>query len=314
MSTLCSFAMRRTSGDDFCRADVVLTELRGASRCDAIGRCAEASARRVVRLSRGTVCRPPRAPPGALAAAPAPSVADGWHLGRVADRRDDAVHRHGFAFVHLDLGQHARGRRRDLGVHLVGRDLEERLVAIDRVADLLDPADDRAFRNRFAHLGHHDGCGHRSFGPSSSRSNGSNVYICIAAPCVACAASPTASANVGCAWIVLISSSTVHSRRSASTASATSSVDRGPIMCTPEHLIVLLVGHDLHEPFGLAGHLRAAEHAEGERADAHVVAALLRFGLGQADAADLRVAVGAAGHVIVVDRLHVLAGNAARRR
>ena len=44
----------------------------------------------------------------------------------------------------------------NLGIDLVGRDLEQRLVAVDRVADLLDPADDRAFGDRLAHLGHHD--------------------------------------------------------------------------------------------------------------------------------------------------------------
>ena len=55
-----------------------------------------------------------------------------------------------------------------------------------------------------------------------------------------------------------------------------------------EHLVVLLVGDDLDEAFGLAGDLGAAEHAELEGADRDVVAALLRLGFGQADAADLR--------------------------
>ena len=58
--------------------------------------------------------------------------------------------------------QHAGRRRRNLRVHLVGGNLEQRLVAIDRVADLLDPSDDRAFRDRLAHLGHDDGCRHRA--------------------------------------------------------------------------------------------------------------------------------------------------------
>jgi hypothetical protein len=71
----------------------------------------------------------------------------------------------------------------DLGVHLVGGDLEEGLVAAHRLADFLDPADDGALGDRFAHLGHQDRCGH----------------MWIAAPCVACAASPTASDIVGCA-------------------------------------------------------------------------------------------------------------------
>ena len=46
--------------------------------------------------------------------------------------------------------------RRDLGVDLVGRDLEQRLVAVDRVADLLEPPDDGPFGDRLAHLRHHD--------------------------------------------------------------------------------------------------------------------------------------------------------------
>ena len=76
-----------------------------------------------------------------------------------ADHGDDAVDRNRLAFLRANLGEHAGGRRRNLGVHLVGRDLEERLVALDRVADLLDPADDRAFGDRLAHLRHHDvGC------------------------------------------------------------------------------------------------------------------------------------------------------------
>ena len=58
----------------------------------------------------------------------------------------------------IDAGR----RRRDLGVDLVGRDLEQRLVALDRVADLLDPADDRAFGDRLAHLRHHDIGRHKS--------------------------------------------------------------------------------------------------------------------------------------------------------
>jgi hypothetical protein len=69
-----------------------------------------------------------------------------------------------------------------------------------------------------------------------------------------------------------------------------------------EDLVVLLVGDDLDEPFRLARHLRAAEHAERERADAHVVAPSDGGLLREADAADLGIAVGAARHVIVVDR------------
>ena len=55
-----------------------------------------------------------------------------------------------------------------------------------------------------------------------------------------------------------------------------------------ENLVVLLVEDDLDESFGLARDSRAGEDAELERADLDLVAARLRFLLGQADAADLR--------------------------
>src|SRR6185503_2304160 len=115
--------------------------------------------------------------------------------------------------------------------------------------------DDRSFGDRLAHLGHYDVSWHvecsgsfrvprstfrvlvlrSTFGSNEERGtrNEERAYICIAAPCAACAASPTPSDIVGCAWIVRISSSTVDSRRSARAASATSSVARRPIMWTP---------------------------------------------------------------------------------
>ena len=55
-----------------------------------------------------------------------------------------------------DLLQHARGRGGDLGVHLVGGDLEQRLVALDLVADLLHPLGDGPLGDGLAHLGHDD--------------------------------------------------------------------------------------------------------------------------------------------------------------
>src|SRR5258705_1344570 len=76
-----------------------------------------------------------------------------------------------------------------------------------------------------------------------------------------------------------------------------------------EDFIVFPVGDDLHEPFALARHLRAAEDAERERPDAHVVALLPGLGLRQSDAANLGIAIVAARHVVVVDRPHVLARN-----
>src|SRR5215203_4133378 len=72
------------------------------------------------------------------------------------DNRNDGVDRNRLAFLDLDLRQHAGPGGRDFRVHLVGRDLEERLVAIDAVADLLDPADNGPLGDRLAHLGHHN--------------------------------------------------------------------------------------------------------------------------------------------------------------
>ena len=72
------------------------------------------------------------------------------------DLGDHGLHRDRLAFLHQDLGQRAGRRRRDLGVHLVGGDLEDRLVPLHRLADLLDPAGQRALGDGLAHLGHDD--------------------------------------------------------------------------------------------------------------------------------------------------------------
>ena len=50
----------------------------------------------------------------------------------------------------------ARGGRRDLGVDLVGRDLDDRLVRLHGLADLLAPGDDRALGHADSHLRHDD--------------------------------------------------------------------------------------------------------------------------------------------------------------
>src|ERR687891_117244 len=50
-----------------------------------------------------------------------------------------------------------------------------------------------------------------------------------------------------------------------------------------EDLVVAFLRDDLHEPFRLARNPRAAEYAELERADLHVIAARLRLLLRQTD-------------------------------
>ena len=60
------------------------------------------------------------------------------------------------ALLDEDLADDARCRARHLGVDLVGRDLEQRLVGLDRVADVLQPLRDGALGDGDAHLRHHD--------------------------------------------------------------------------------------------------------------------------------------------------------------
>ena len=93
----------------------------------------------------------------------------GLCLGRLRFRRrpaqpsrlapDPREHRpdlDGLAFLDEDLAEDAARVRGDLGVDLVGRDLEQRLVGLDRVADVLQPLRHRSLRDGDAHLGHDD--------------------------------------------------------------------------------------------------------------------------------------------------------------
>ena len=84
------------------------------------------------------------------------------------DDRDLGVVRHRGAFLGQDLGEDALERRRDLGVDLVGDDLEERLVLVDVVAGLLEPFPDRALGDALTELGHR----HLRHVRSSSKSAG----------------------------------------------------------------------------------------------------------------------------------------------
>ena len=62
----------------------------------------------------------------------------GWARGRfAANHGDDSVDLDGRAFGSLDLSQHAGHRRRNLRIHFVGGDFEERLVLFNAVAGFL---------------------------------------------------------------------------------------------------------------------------------------------------------------------------------
>src|SRR2546425_8179499 len=71
-------------------------------------------------------------------------------------RSHHAVDGNRLACVHTNLCEDAGNRRRNLCVDLVRRDFEERFIAIDLVADLLDPANNSALGDRLAHLRHDD--------------------------------------------------------------------------------------------------------------------------------------------------------------
>ena len=113
--------------------------------------------RRVAFAVGGPPARPrrPLRAPDAAAGAGRRGRGDRRPLLRL-DPRHDRLHRYRLAFHDDDLREHAPRRRRNLGVHLVGGDLEDRLVALHLVADLLQPLRQRALGDRFAHLGHDD--------------------------------------------------------------------------------------------------------------------------------------------------------------
>ena len=84
--------------------------------------------------------------------------------GAAADHGELGTHGHRLVLGDDDLGQYARGGRGDLGVDLVGGDLEQWLVGVDLVALLLEPAGDGAFGDALAERRH----GHRRPPPLSS--------------------------------------------------------------------------------------------------------------------------------------------------
>ncbi len=90
---------------------------------------------------------------GALVGLLATGVATG--RGRaVADDREVGADRNRVVLLDEDLLQRAGHRRGDLGVDLVGRDLEQRLVDLDAVADTLEPARHGPFGDGLAERRH----------------------------------------------------------------------------------------------------------------------------------------------------------------
>ena len=163
-STPCSAAMRATTGETkllplplACRprlarvSDAAAGAGVASSTVSAVGVVAGESLRRSTRAAACAVA----------GSGTSPSLVgrrrDLGALGR--DHRELRADLDRLALLDEDLGDHARRRRRHLGVDLVGRDLEQALVGLDVLAHLLEPLRDRPLGDGHAHLGHHDvGC------------------------------------------------------------------------------------------------------------------------------------------------------------
>ncbi len=76
----------------------------------------------------------------------------GREIGR--EHGDPGLHIDGRALGDEDLDHHAGGRRRNLRIDLVGRDLDDRLVGLHGVSNLLEPTRDRSLGDAGPHLGH----------------------------------------------------------------------------------------------------------------------------------------------------------------
>src|SRR6185369_3341223 len=75
----------------------------------------------------------------------------------------------------------------------------------------------------------------------------------------------------------------------------------------PEDLAVLLIANDLYEAFCLVRRAGSSVGAEGEPAYLVVQLLFLALILGQPDAGDFRMAIGYAGHIVVADRMGLVA-------
>ena len=167
----CSLTSRRTTGESSAlEVGIGRRRRRGASAARARGRVlapaprrrarprARRAARRRSRLGLGSASAAGSASARALPAGSAAcSGLGGGRLGggsrTVADHRDHGADRDRLALLGADLGDRAGDRRRHLGVDLVGRHLEQRLVLGDGVADLLEPLRDRALGDGLTELG-----------------------------------------------------------------------------------------------------------------------------------------------------------------
>ena len=87
-------------------------------------------------------------------------VIGGRRGSALADLRQDGADLDGLVLLDEDLLDHSAHGRRDLGVDLVGRDLQQSFVRLYGVADLLEPAGDRSLGDALAERGEDHGSAH----------------------------------------------------------------------------------------------------------------------------------------------------------
>ena len=154
----------------------------------------------------------------------------------LADDGDHGADVDRVAFLDADLGERSGHRRRHLGVDLVGRHLEERLVLGDRVTDRFEPLGDRSFGDRFAELRERDVCHVRVLCPEIwvlRGGGGSGDQPLKLRPVIESTVSPNNSLKLGWGWMNSAISSTVASQLTARYPPDSCSVTQGPTMCTP---------------------------------------------------------------------------------
>ena len=156
-SSRCSASIRATTGEMKVRPDSSSWPFWSPPAAGRRRRCGH----RLRRLRRGRRLLGVAAAPSAAGAGDGSAGLAAVAAGDHGDAGVDGTVSPSLARISRTMPVDGRGH---LGVDLVGRDLDDRLVGLDAVTDLLRPAGDRALGHAHAHLGHHDiddgSCGH----------------------------------------------------------------------------------------------------------------------------------------------------------
>ncbi|MNV29976.1 hypothetical protein D3C71_1212260 [compost metagenome] len=120
---------------DIGRRDVVVGSNLGSSRCSRHRRCGSRGGRN---CSSGR-CGGSRSSSGRRGSSRSGSCSTSSTFRDLAEQR---VETDGFTVLRNDFGQHAGSRGRNFDGNLVGFQFDQRLIGLDRIADLLEPGAD----------------------------------------------------------------------------------------------------------------------------------------------------------------------------